>query len=385
MNWSSTLTDLIHYILDFSWQSLVFSANFIQLHDSLIISRLHTEKFWWCISGFLLSIVKVHTNAVNLSFPFSNNAIKLFCLLLHRGIENLSLIKLACHWLKFWRQLGLGLFHLSQFCLQLVSCWFCFRKTSLHFQFSHFKFFSLCNSFLFIALPHQISFTDSFAQLSSNILLWAHLLIEMILHSCNIMLSIPELAKKWLTLLGFIISNGTGLSQLISKRQFQLCEHIGRVFKLLQWAKKICIFSSKLPFSWFYVSQCKVGFFYLFTKLIKSGLEIPERFFRWCLWPGYFISSCSCVSNFMHNHCFVLFNLGLDLVQLLDLFLHLGIGILLLLFQSNNGWFLLNLGFFKVSADFCNLSLPFLVEFDLSTCCSRSFRKAFIKVFHFSW
>merc|ERR1712088_861538 len=112
----------------------------------------------------LLCIVKVHTDAINLLLPFTNNAIKLFGLLLHGRVKNLGLIKL----------------------------------------FSH------CNSFLFIALSHHIGFANSFAELSSNVFLSTHLLIKMILHSCNIMFSISKLSKKGLALLSFIVSNSTG-------------------------------------------------------------------------------------------------------------------------------------------------------------------------------
>merc|ERR1719414_258444 len=84
MNGSSTLGDLIHDILDFIRNGFVFSSYFIKLKDSLIISRLYTEQLRRCITSLFLCIVKVHANAINLLLPFTNNAVKLFGLLLHR-------------------------------------------------------------------------------------------------------------------------------------------------------------------------------------------------------------------------------------------------------------------------------------------------------------
>merc|ERR1712012_398309 len=63
----------------------------------------------------------------------------------------------------------------------------------------------------------------------------------------------------------------------------------------------------------------------------------------------------------------VLLNLGLNLVQLLDLLLHLGNGILVLLLQSNNGGLLLDLGLLQVSSQLGDLSLSLLVQLNLGT------------------
>merc|ERR1719394_2079436 len=79
------------------------------------------------------------------------------------------------------------------------------------------------------------------------------------------------------------------------------------------------------------------------------------------------ISGSTSISNLVHDDSLVLLNLGLDLVQLLDLLLHLGNGILVLLLKSNNGGLLLDLSLLKVSPQFGHLSLSLLVQFNLGT------------------
>merc|ERR1719422_936171 len=69
----------------------------------------------------------------------------------------------------------------------------------------------------------------------------------------------------------------------------------------------------------------------------------------------------------MHDDSLVLLNLGLNLVELLNLLLHLSIGILVLLLQTNNGGLLLDLGLLKVTPQLGHLSLPLLVELNLGT------------------
>merc|ERR1719394_1448310 len=92
------------------------------------------------------------------------------------------------------------------------------------------------------------------------------------------------------------------------------------------------------------------------------------------------ISGSTSISNLVHDDSLVLLNLGLDLVQLLDLLLHLSNGILVLLLQSNNGGLLLDLGLLQVSPQFGHLSLSLLVQLNLGTGSSRGLTKTLTEV-----
>merc|ERR1719367_1009351 len=131
--------------------------------------------------------------------------------------------------------------------------------------------------------------------------------------------------------------------------------------------EKVGILSSKLSLVSLKISQCKVGLFDLLGKIIESSLEVLQAFLCRSLATVDLISGSTSISNLVHDDSLVLLNLGLDLVQLLDLLLHLGNGILVLLLQSNNGGLLLDLGLLQVSSQLGHLSLSLLVQFNLGT------------------
>merc|ERR1712079_833707 len=72
-------------------------------------------------------------------------------------------------------------------------------------------------------------------------------------------------------------------------------------------------------------------------------------------------------SNLMHDLSLVLLDLGLHLVELLNLFLHLSIGILVLLLKTHDGGLLLDLGLLEVAAQLGHFSLSLLVKLNLGT------------------
>merc|ERR1719232_476145 len=80
---ASSLADLIHDVLDLVGQGFVLTSNLVKLEDGLLVGRLDTEQFRGGVASLLLSIVKIHANAVNLLLPFSHNSVELLGLLLH--------------------------------------------------------------------------------------------------------------------------------------------------------------------------------------------------------------------------------------------------------------------------------------------------------------
>merc|ERR1719367_2730082 len=148
--------------------------------------------------------------------------------------------------------------------------------------------------------------------------------------------------------------------------------------------EKVGILSSKLSLVSLKISQCKVGLFDLLGKIIESSLEVLQAFLCRSLATVDLISGSTSISNLVHDDSLVLLNLGLDLVQLLDLLLHLGNGILVLLLKSNNGGLLLDLGLLQVSPQFGHLSLSLLVQLNLGTGGSRGLTKTLTEVLQFT-
>merc|ERR1719422_2419471 len=271
------------------------------------------------------------------------------------------------HGLQLGLDLGLVLLHLGQLGVELVSGGLSLGQTGLHLQLGHLKLLGLCHSLLLVSQLHHLSLSIGLGHLSDAVLLGRDLFIIVISHASNIMLSISVFAQQRLSLLGLVVSNSTGLGKLVSEADLELGQHVGRVLKLLELTEKIGILSSKLSLVSLKISQCKVGLFDLLGKIIESSLEVLKALLSRGLATVDLISGSTSISNLVHDDSLVLLNLGLGLVQLLDLLLHLGNGILVLLLQSNNGGLLLDLGLLKVSPQLGHLSLSLLVQFNLGT------------------
>lgn len=70
---------------------------------------------------------------------------------------------------------------------------------------------------------------------------------------------------------------------------------------------------------------------------------------------------------------------SLKFVECVDLFAHLGDGVVVLLAQASEGGLMLNVGFLEVPAELAKFGFSLLVEFDLSGRCAASFFETFAK------
>merc|ERR1719394_35582 len=123
-----------------------------------------------------------------------------------------------------------------------------------------------------------------------------------------------------------------------------------------------------------------VGLLNLLVEVIESSLKVSQVLLSRGLATVDLISGGASISNLVHDDSLVLLNLGLDLVQLLNLLLHLGVSILMLLLQSNNGGLLLDLGLLQVSSQLGDFSLSLLVELNLGAGCSTGLIETLTKV-----
>lgn len=76
--------------------------------------------------------------------------------------------------------------------------------------------------------------------------------------------------------------------------------------------------------------------------------------------------------------------LGLHLVELVDLFAHLGHGIVVLLAQVGQDRLVLDVGFLQIAAQFAQLGFAFLVQLDLGSGGTTGFLQALTELFEFA-
>merc|ERR1719412_1025468 len=363
---AASLADLVHDVLDLIGQGLVLPADLVQLEDRLLVGGLDAEQLGGGVADLLLGVVKIHADAVNLLLPLSDNSVELLGLLLHGAVKDLGLVQLLGHGVQVALQLGLGLLHLGQLGVQLVSGGLGLGQAGLHLQLGHLQLLSLGHALLLVPQLHHVGLGVGLAHLPDHVLLGADLLVVVVLHAGHIVLSVPVLAQQGLPLLGLVVGHGAGLSKLVSQGDLQLGEHVGGVLRLLQLAEQVGVLSSQLPLAGLHVSQGQVGLLNLLAQVVEAGLQVPQALLSSSLAAVDLVSGGAGISNLVHNHGLVLLDLGLDLVELLDLLLHLSNGVLVLLLQAHDGGLLLDLGLLEVAAQLCHLGLSLLVQFNLS-------------------
>merc|ERR1719346_68183 len=363
---AASLADLVHDVLDLVGQGLVLPADLVQLENRLLVGGLDTEELRGGIAGLLLGVVKIHADAVNLLLPLSNNSVELLGLLLHGAVEDLGLVQLLGHGVQVTLQLGLGLLHLGQLGVQLVSGGLGLGQAGLHLQLGHLQLLGLGHALLLVPQLHHVGLSVGLAHLPDHVLLGADLLVVVVLHAGNIVLSVPVLAQQGLPLLGLVVGHGAGLSKLVGQGDLQLGEHVGGVLQLLQLAEQVGVLSSQLPLAGLHVSQGQVGLLNLLGQVVEAGLQVPQALLSSSLAAVDLVSGGAGISNLVHNGSLFLLDLGLDLVELLNLLLHLSDGVLVLLLQTHYGGLLLDLGLLEVAAQLGHLGLSLLVQFNLS-------------------
>merc|ERR1719389_1581246 len=363
---ASSLADLVHDVLDLIGQGLVLPADLVQLEDRLLVGGLDAEQLGGGVAGLLLGVVKIHADAVNLLLPLTNNPVELLGLLLHGAVEDLGLVQLGGHGVQVSLELGLALLHLGQLGVQLVSGGLSLGEAGLHLQLSHLELLGLGHALLLVPQLHHLSLSVGLAHLPDHVLLGADFLVVVVLHASHIVLGVPVLAQQGLPLLGLVVGHGAGLSKLVGQGDLQLGEHVGGVLQLLQLAEQVGVLSSQLPLAGLHVSQGEVGLLNLLAQLIEVALEVPQALLSSSLAAVDLVSGGAGISNLVHDHGLVLLDLGLDLVELLDLLLHLGDGVLVLLLKTHDGGLLLDLGLLEVAAQLGHLGLSLLVQFNLS-------------------
>merc|ERR1719282_431370 len=143
---ASTLADLVHDVLDLVGESLVLPADLLQLEHGLLVGRLHLEQLRGGVAGLLLADVQVEGKAVHLALPLADHLVKLLCLPVHSGVEDLGLVKAAGHLSDLGGNLALGLLNLVQLGVQVVNGGLSLGQTGGELHLGHLELLALGNS-----------------------------------------------------------------------------------------------------------------------------------------------------------------------------------------------------------------------------------------------
>merc|ERR1719232_1465030 len=174
------------------------------------------------------------------------------------------------------------------------------------------------------------------------------------------MFQVSVFAQQKLSLSGLIVTESLDVIELSSQGSLGLGKHVEVVLKISNNAEKFTLLVGSVQC----VNQTLVG-------LVSRGLASDN-----------FLSGSSGISNLSHDDLLVLLNLGLHLGQGINLLLHLQGGISLLPLQVAEDGLAGNVGLLNILAKLDNLSLTLLVELNLGNGSSTGLIVSVTKLFN---
>merc|ERR1719500_2662892 len=218
---------------------------------------------------------------------------------------------------------------------------------------------------LLILLTHSGGITLSLCIQSEDILTASSLLIKSLLGNIDLVLEVPVLAEKELSVPGLVVTMSLDVIELGSKSRLGLGQHVQAVLKVTHNAEQLSVLVGNLVLHHGEVSNGQVGG----IKLLVDGIECLQQILvglvSRCLAPAHLVSGGPGISNLGHDDLLVLVNLGLHLLEGISLLLHLKDGVSLLPLQVGEDRLRGNVGLLHVLAELDDLALTLLVELHL--------------------
>merc|ERR1719270_2287767 len=180
------------------------------------------------------------------------------------------------------------------------------------------------------------------------------------------MLQVSVFAQQKLSLSGLVVTESLDVIELSSQGSLGLGQHVQVVLKISNNAEKFSILVGNLVLGHSKVSKSQVGSINLLVGSIQVLNKTLVGLVSRSLASDNLLSSSSGISNLGHDDLLVLLNLGLHLGQGIDLLLHLQDSIPLFPLQITENRLAGNVGLLNILAKLHNLSLTLLVELNLS-------------------
>merc|ERR1719232_445259 len=196
------------------------------------------------------------------------------------------------------------------------------------------------------------------------------------------MLQVSVFAQQKLSLSGLVVTQSLDVIELSSQGSLGLGQHVQVILKISNNAEKFTILIRNLVLGHSKVSKSQVGG----INLLVGGIEVLKKtlvgLVSRSLAPDNLLSSSSGISNLSHDDLLVLLNLGLHLGQGINLLLHLQDSITLLPLQVAQDGLAGNVGLLNILAKLHNLSLTLLVELHLGNCSTAGLVVSLAKLFN---
>merc|ERR1719447_678686 len=362
---ATSLGDLVHDVLDLVGEGLVLATDLIQLEHRLLVGRLDLEQVGGGVAGLLLADVQVVGQGVDLLLPLADDLVELLGLPLHGGVEHLSLVQRVGGLVQLGLQLALGFVHLVQLGLQVLDGALGLGEPGHQLHLGHLQLLGLGHGLgLVLGAPHG-GIALGLGHLAQDVVPGGGLLVQGLLGAVNLVLQVAELAQEDGPLAGLVVGQGLDLGQLAGQRALDLHQHVEVGVEVTDHAEQVGVLGRQLPLAGLKVAQGEVALGNLLVEVVEAGEQVPVGLVGRGLGAHDLVGGGPGVGGLVDDLGLVLVDLGLHLLELVDLLGHLLDGVLVLSLQGAKDGLLLNVGLLNVLAELGHLGLPLLVELDL--------------------
>merc|ERR1719195_1313254 len=362
---AASLSVLVHDVLDLIRQGLVLPPDLLQLEDGLLIGGLDLEQLRGGVPGLLLAHIQVEGQAVALALELRDGLVELLGLPLHGGIDNLGLVEVGGHLGDLLLDLALGLVNLGELGIEVINGGLSLGVPGSQLHLDHLQLLGLLHGVLLVLLAHGGSVTLSLGVQPEDVVTASGLLIQSLLGHIDLVLQVPELAQQQLSLPGLVVAESLGVIQLSGQSSLGLSQHVEAVLQVSNNAEQLSILIGNLVLGHGKVSKSEVGSINLLVdrvQLLNQGLVgLVSR----GLAPHDLLGGSSGIIDLSHDGLLVLLNLGLHLLESIDLLLHLQSGVALLPLQVAEDRLGGDVGLLHILAQLDDLALALLVELHL--------------------
>merc|ERR1719187_2445909 len=380
---AATFADLFHEVLDLLGETLVFTADGIEVLEVLLVHSLDTEVLGRELPAFLLGNIKISSKAINLDLVVVNGLVEELLLLLGIGSHDLGTLEIKLHSLNVNEDGALLLIEGEVLQVQLFDLEFSFLKTGIDLQAGSLNLFGLHDTFLFVlGTPHH-GISISLVVLALSVSLGFDFLVVLFAEAIEIVLEVAVLAEQSTTLLALVFNSLLDFLKLAPQGLLQLVQLAVVGLALFILAKVFGVLNGKLLLLGIEVVEGTEGFVVLGLEL--NGLVDDSLVGLLCggLISGKGIHSRLGLFSISLKKVLLLLNLSLHLSEVVNLVGHFSNSIVVLLAKSSKSIFMVDLALFVFTADLGVFGIALLAELQLGIGGTTGLLKALIQIVQF--
>merc|ERR1719402_69796 len=369
MDGASTLTKLIKQILDLISEVLVLALDNIQLLNSLILGSLQPEQLRRVVSALVLGGGHLGRDIGGLGLPLAQNLVKVLAPLLSDESSGMHPLVLHGEVIKLRVHPALGLLGISHLGGQAVN------KLGLQLVASSLKLLNAAHSLGLIAGLPQLDLSLGLGKSLKGITLPGILILKLLPKVLQVSGEHLVLGQERGAVLVLSIGEGLGILQLGGDRDLALVHVSNGSLKLINLAGQILVLNLQALLGRLSLVQST-------SHLIKPGvginngsLEQLASLVQLSLALNSVLQVTAGIAQIKLHVGLVLLRLDLVRAQAVNLLTKISHGVVVLHAKSSKSSLMGNVQLLELALEATKLTLPLLVQLNLSSCVGASLLK----------